>query len=80
MRRPINRKDIHGIDIHEGDYNQDFDVVLWCDNRMGWSLNAYDMPSRSKVFCHCHECEGHFEIHEVMDKFEVKGNIWEAKS
>ena len=71
--------DKNGTKIFEGDYNEIGDVVDWCENRNGWSLKVYDSKSNEFVMCHCFYCEGHFDIDEDLNKFEVVGNIHENK-
>ena len=65
--------DESGMRIFEGDMTQDGDVVMWCYERLGWSLNVTERGER--VFCHCHSCEGHFEISDVAESIRVVGNI-----
>ena len=71
-------KDKNGKEIYESDHDQNFDVVKWCDKRNGWSVWAYDYPTKEYVFCHCYECEGNFELSEALKDFEVIGNIYEV--
>jgi len=64
-----------GQDIYEGDYDVDFQVVMWCDKRNGWALKIYDFPTKEVISCHCHNCEGNFDIGD--DEIEIIGNIHE---
>jgi len=70
-------KDKTGKEIYSGDYDKDFNVVTWCDNRNGWALSVYDFPSKELVFCNCYNCEGNFEIGE--EPIEISGNIYENR-
>lgn len=70
--------DERGMRIFEGDITQDGDVVMWCYERSGWSLNVVDKGE--KVFCHCYSCEGNFEISDVAESIKVVGNIHDKTS
>ena len=70
-------KDKDGVEVYDGDHDANFDVVMWCDNRNGWSLKVYDFPTKETIFCHCYNCEGNFEMDEIVDKLEIAGNIYE---
>ena len=71
----INKLDNKGNKIFEGDFDENHDVVGWCEKRNGWSLFAYDYPTKEFIHCHCYSCEGNFELEEALDEFEIKGNI-----
>ena len=68
-------KDCNGVDIYEGNYDQDHQVVVWCERRLGWSLFTYDFPTKEFIHCNCYCCEGNYELNECLDKFKVIGNI-----
>ena len=75
----IGLKDKNGIDIYSGDFDQDGQVVRWCDNRNGWAMSIYDFPTKEHIACHCYNCEGNFELSEITKEIEIKGNINELK-
>ena len=72
-------KDKNGIDIYSGDFDQDGQVVRWCDNRNGWAMSIYDFPTKEHIACHCYNCDGNFELSEITKEIEIKGNIHELK-
>jgi hypothetical protein len=72
-------KDKNGNEIYEGDYDQDMQVVRWCDKRNGWSLSIYDFPTQEHICCHCYNCEGNYDLNDVLHEIEIIGNIYEKK-
>jgi uncharacterized phage protein (TIGR01671 family) len=68
-------KDKNGKEIFEGDYDNYFQVVCWCEERSGWSLSTYDFPTKEHIFCNCYNCESNFEIPNIIDEIEIAGNI-----
>lgn len=72
--------DKNGNAIYEGDYDENHDVVSWCDRKLGWALKAYNFPTEEFVFCHCYDCEGNFELSETKKEvINIIGNIYENK-
>ena len=69
-------KDKNGREIYEGDYDSNFDVVFWCHKRVGWAWSIYDFPTKEYIACHCYNCEGDFEITDIIDDLEIIGNIY----
>lgn len=67
--------DKNGKRIFEGDYDQNHDVVMWCDKRNGWAMKTYDFPTREVISCHCFRCEGHFDIDDADFNIEIIGSI-----
>ena len=70
-------KDKNGNKIFEGDFDQNHDVVMWCNKSVGWTLNTYDFPTATHIHCHCYQCLGHFDITDDLSKIEIIGNIHE---
>lgn len=67
--------DINGDKVFEGDYDVNYDVIAWCDNRHGWAMKANDSATDDFVLCHCYQCEGNFEIIDVDMSLEIIGSI-----
>jgi hypothetical protein len=74
----IGKLDIHGNKIFKGDFDSNYDVIDWCDKRCGWSLFTYNHPTKEYIHCNCYSCEGNFEIRDVEDEIEIKGNIYNS--
>lgn len=66
--------DKNGKRIFENDFDQNFDVVKWCENRIGYSLFTYDHPTKEFIHCNCYCCSGNFELNEVLEGIEIIGN------
>ena len=71
-------KDINGVDIYEGDYNEDGETVIFCDECHGWQFGGYDIDTK-EFYVKCHNCEGNFILTDVIDEFKIKSNIYENK-
>ena len=67
--------DKNGKMVFEGDYDANYDVIAWCNNRQGWAMKAYDFPTDDFMLCHCYQCEGNFEINDIDMSLEIIGNI-----
>ena len=61
--------------IFEGDHDDDFNTITWCDKKHGWTFSLYNEPTSEIIFCHCYHCEGNFDIEEWIESFVVTGNI-----
>jgi len=70
-------KDKNGNKIFEGDFDEDYQVVMWCENSYGWQWATYDFPTKDKICCHCYNCEGDYNFNEQIERVEIKGNIYE---
>ena len=90
LRTAIKNKDVilmqftglvdkNGVEIYEGDFDKDFQVVRWCDKKSGYAMSIYDFPTKEHICCHCYNCEGNYDISEVISELEVIGNIHEHK-
>lgn len=66
--------DKNGVEIYENDYDKDYEVVRWCENRMGWAMATYGHPTKEFIHCNCYSCEGNYEISEILDTIEIIGN------
>lgn len=66
--------DINGKKVFEGDYDKDGDCVIFCDECHGWQFGEIDIPTK-QVCIPCHNCDGNFMIGDLIEKFEVVGNI-----
>ena len=71
-------KDINGVEIYEGDYNEVGEVVIWCDECHGWQFGGYDID-RKWFYIKCHNCDGNFMFYDLIDEFKIKSNIYENK-
>ena len=67
--------DKNGKEIYDGDFDKDYQVVMWCENSCGWQWATYDFPTKEKICCHCYNCEGDYNFLEMA--VEIIGNIYE---
>jgi hypothetical protein len=75
----IGHKDIKDVEIYEGDFDCDGNLVVWCDECCGWEFAALDIPT-GEVVINYHRCEGNFFIQDIIKEFEVYGNIYQLKN
>ena len=68
------KKDVNGIDVFEGDYDNDGNCVVWCDNCSGWEFAALDVPTND-ICIPCHRCDGNFFFEDHINEFKIIGNI-----
>lgn len=73
MCQYVNHKTKEGKKIFEGDYDEDYNVLFWCDKCKSFEFGCLDVPTKEIVFCNA--CEGHFMFSEHIDEFEPIGNL-----
>jgi hypothetical protein len=61
-------------EIWEGDYDENGNMVYWCDVCMGWQFALIDIPTKDIITCH--NCEGNFMWHDHAEDFLPIGNIY----
>ncbi len=66
-------KTVKGVDIYEHDHDEDYTVLEYCGNCMGYQPHVYDFPTKDRI--HCCACEGDVRIEEIIDDFVVTGNL-----
>lgn len=69
--------DKNGNKIFEGDYDEKYEVIEWCEKRNGYSFFTYDHPTKELIHCNCYSCEGHYELSDVLIDTVIIGNIHE---
>ena len=70
--------DKNGVKIFEGDYNEDGYCIVWCERCIGYECAQLDVPTYD-ICIPCHRCDGNFFLYEVINDYEVIGNIHEGK-
>jgi hypothetical protein len=70
----INKKDVNGVKIFEGDYDIDGNCMVWCDKCNAYEFAQIDVPTKD-ICISCHNCEGNFIFDEHIDEFKIIGNI-----
>ena len=70
----INQKDKNCKKIFEGDFDNDGNCVVWCDNCNGFEFAQLDVPTKD-VCIPCHRCDGNFFFGDHINDFEIVGNI-----
>lgn len=69
----IDKADVNGYEIFEGDYDIDGNCVVWCNNCNSWQFSQLDVPTKD-ICIPCHACEGNFFFDEHIQEFETVGN------
>lgn len=66
-----------GTEFNSGDYDIDGNMLHYCERCYGWQFYQVDIPSKSIIFCH--NCEGNFTIHDIIDEFTPINNFYNLK-
>ena len=66
--------DKNGNKVFEGDYDKEGNCVVFCDECHGWQFGEIDIPTKD-ICIPCHACDGNFLLGDVINDFEVIGNI-----
>ena len=69
----IDKADVNGYEIFEGDYDNDGNCVVWCNNCNSWQFAQLDVPTKD-ICIPCHACDGNFFFDEHIHEFETVGN------
>ena len=70
----INKIDKNGKKIFEGDFDNDGNCVVWCDNCNGFEFAQLDVPTKD-IWIPCHRCDGNFFFGDHINNFEIVGNV-----
>ena len=71
----VGKQDKNGKEIFEGDYNQNGEIVIWCNECSAWQFGLYDFPTKDLILCH--NCDGNFLFQDGLSDIEIIGNIYE---
>jgi hypothetical protein len=71
-------KDKKNVDCYEKDYDEDGNMIDWCDNCCGYQFKMIDIPTGDEIFCH--NCDGNFMLQDHISDFEIVGNRCEIKA
>ena len=63
-----------GKEYNQFDYNIDGEMLIFCNNCMGWQFAQIDIPTKD-VCINCHNCDGNFMFHDAIHNFEPIGNL-----
>ena len=74
----INKKDKNGKKVFEGDYDEDGNFVIWCDECSSFQFGGVDLDTK-EVYVTCYQCQGDFSLFYSIDDFEIIGNIADLK-
>jgi len=69
-------KDKNGKEIYEKDFDDDGNMIDWCDECCGYQFFCIDIPTKDVIFCH--NCDGNFMVQDHIPDFEIAGNIYEG--
>ena len=64
----------NGKNIFEGDFDNDGNCIVWCDNCNGFEFAQLDVPTKD-VCIPCHRCDGKFFFSDHINDFEIVGNV-----
>lgn len=70
--------DKNKVDCYEKDYDEDGNMIDWCDECCGYQFKMIDIPTGDEVFCH--NCDGNFMLQDHIGDFKIVGNRCELKS
>ena len=70
----INKKDKNGKKVFEGDYDEDGNFVVWCDECGSFEFGGVDLDTK-EIYVTCYRCQGDFSLNDYIDDFEIIGNI-----
>ena len=70
----INQKDKNGKKIFEGDFDNDGNCIVWCDNCNGFEFAQLDVSTKD-ICIPCHRCDGNFFFEDHVNDFEIVGNV-----
>lgn len=70
----VNETDKNGKKVFEGDYDKDGNCVVWCDTCKGFQFAGIVIDAKG-IYVPCHNCDGNFHFNELIDEFEIIGNI-----
>ena len=64
----------NGKEYNEFDYNEDGDMLVFCENCMAWQFALIDIPTKD-ICIKCHNCDGNFMFDDVINDFKPIGNL-----
>jgi len=70
-------KDKNGKECYEKDFDDDGNMIDFCDRCCGYQFFQIDEPTKDVVFCH--SCEGNFMLQDHITDFKIIGNIYEGR-
>ena len=70
----INQKDKNGKKIFEGDYDDDGNCIVWCNECNGFEFAGIEVETKEQHIP-CHRCHGNFFFQDQINDFEIVGNV-----